>query len=307
MSMFKRQDPAQLQAQLAGMRQTSFTSGEQGEWKLKPDTAGNGTAVIRFLPGKGDAGLPFVKRVTHFFKGTGKKYYAENCTSTHGDFDSCPVCQYISENNLYETDKAAYQKLKRSTSFWANILVIKDPNNTENEGKVFKYRFGQKIMDKVNAMVEVDTAIGEVPVDVTCVFSGANFVIKVKKVGGHPNYDESKFQGQTQLPGIEDEAKQKELFDGMADLNAMVAPDQFNSFAKNDEEFKKVFGTAAIGGDVAEAAKLAESMDDELQSFADDMAGFETTPAPVAETKPEPTVETTSDKKDELDSLLDDL
>lgn len=303
--MFTRKDPAQLQEQLNAMRQTNFTSGgEQNEWKLKQDPQGNGTAVIRFLPGKGETGLPFVKRVTHFFKGVGKKYYSENCTSTHGDYDSCPVCKFISENDLFNTDKATYQKVKRSTSFWANILVIKDPANPENEGKVFKYRFGQKIMDKINAMVEVDTSIGEVPVDVTCVFSGANFVLKVKKVGGHPNYDESKFQGQTQIPNIEDTNFQKSLIDGMSDLADMVSPDKFNSFAKNEEEFKKVFGTGAIGGGSASAQ--ADAIEDELNSFAVDMDNFT---AESVETSPQPTqdvkIETTQSVEDPLmDELL---
>ncbi|WPK28889.1 single stranded DNA-binding protein [Escherichia phage vB_EcoP_EP32B] len=87
--------------------------------------------------------------------------------STHGDYDSCPVCQYISKNDLYNTNKNEYSQLKRKTSYWANILVVKDPQAPDNEGKVFKYRFGKKIWDKINAMIAVDTEMGETPVDVT--------------------------------------------------------------------------------------------------------------------------------------------
>lgn len=70
--MFKRKNPAELQAQLASLKGgSSFSSDDKGEWKLKTDNAGNGSAVIRFLPGKGDEGLPFVKLINHGFKKNG--------------------------------------------------------------------------------------------------------------------------------------------------------------------------------------------------------------------------------------------
>lgn len=273
--MFKRKNPAQLQSQLAGLKGgSSFGSDDKGEWKLKLDNAGNGQAVIRFLPGKGDEGLPFVKLINHGFK-HGGKWYIENCTSTHGDFDSCPVCAHLSKNDSYNTNEAEYKLLKRKTSYWANILVVKDPANPANEGKVFKYRFGQKIMDKINSMVDVDVEMGETPVDVTCPFEGANFVMKVKKVSGYSNYDECKFLNQSEIANINDPAFQEQLDAGMIDLATIVSKDQFKSFEVNSAKFAQVMGTAAMGNAASRAAAKADKVDDDLENFNKDMADFE--------------------------------
>ena len=276
--MFRRKNPAQLQQQLASLKGgSSFSNEDKNEWKLKTDNAGNGQAVIRFLPGKDENSLPFVKLINHGFKHAGK-WYIENCTSTHGDFDSCPVCAHLSKNDSYNSNPAEYKLLKRKTSFWSNILVIKDPANPENEGKVFKFRFGQKIMDKINAMVEVDVDMGETPVDVTCVYEGANFVMKVKKVGGFQNYDECKFLGQSEIANINDEETQKFLTENMADLSEIVAPSQFKSFEVNEAKFKQIMGTAALGGAAAKAAAQADKIGDDLDSFDKDLSDFESKP-----------------------------
>lgn len=303
--MFTRKDPAQLAAQLQSLKgQSGYNEADAKEWKLTLDNAKNGGAVIRFLPGRTPESLPFVKLVNHGFK-VGNKWYIENCTSTHGDFDSCPVCKYISDNDLYNTDNKAYGNLKRKTSFWANILVIKDPAAPENEGKVFKYRFGQKVMDKINAMVEVDTAMGEVPVDVTCPFGGANFILKVKQVGGFSNYDESKFAGPTEIANIADEAVQAKLVAEMVDIDAISAKDQFNDFAKNEETFKRVMGTAALGGAASEAAKQADNIANELDQFNLDMDNFaaDAQSAPVETAKPAAATPASTDVDDLLEGL----
>lgn len=285
--MFQRKDPAQLAAQLQAMKGAgSFNEADGKEWKLELDNAKNGTAVIRFLPGRTPESIPFVKLVNHGFKNNGK-WYIENCTSTHGDFESCPVCKHISDNDLYNTDNQLYGKIKRKTSFWSNILVIKDPANPANEGKVFKYRFGQKVMDKINAMIEVNADMGEVPVDVTCPFEGANFILKVKQVGGFSNYDECKFLGQSKIQNIDDEAYQKQLVDDMVDIDAIVAKDQFNSFEKNEEAFKRIMGTSVMGGAAAQASAIADNVANELENFESQMASFTATPA-AAEPAPTP-------------------
>lgn len=295
--MFQRKNPAQLAAQLQELKGgSSYNQGDNKEWKMTLDTAGNGTAVIRFLPGKTENDLPFIKLVNHGFK-IGQKWYIETCTSTHGDFDNCPVCQYISENDLYNTNNKLYGNLKRKTSFWANILVVKDPAAPANEGKVFKYRFGSKIMDKINSMVDVDTEIGEVPVDVTCPFEGANFIMKVKKVSGFSNYDDCKFQKQSAIPNIEDEDFQKKLADDMVDIGAMVAPSEFNSLEKNKAEFLKVMGTAALGGAASEAHKQADELADELDDIDSQMEKFESSQSS----------QPSGSTSDEIDDILNDI
>lgn len=272
--MFKRKSTAQLAEQMAKLNNKgSFSSDDKNEWKLKLDGAGNGSAVIRFLPGKNEDALPFAILVNHGFKKSGK-WFIENCPSTHGDYDGCPVCQYISKNDLYNTNKEEYSQVKRKTSYYANILVIKDSQAPENEGKVFKYRFGKKIWDKINAMIVVDEEMGDEPVDVTCPWEGANFALKVKQVSGFSNYDESKFLKQSEIPQINDEAYQKELFDQMIDLSTLTAKDQFKSFEELSTKFKAVVGTAAMGGAAAAAAAKADKVADDLDAFDADMDAF---------------------------------
>ncbi|WPK34451.1 single-stranded DNA-binding protein [Escherichia phage AV112] len=272
--MFKRKSTADLAAQMAKLNgNKGFSSEDKGEWKLKLDASGNGQAVIRFLPAKTDDALPFAILVNHGFKKNGK-WYIETCSSTHGDYDSCPVCQYISKNDLYNTNKTEYSQLKRKTSYWANILVVKDPQAPDNEGKVFKYRFGKKIWDKINAMIAVDTEMGETPVDVTCPWEGANFVLKVKQVSGFSNYDESKFLNQSAIPNIDDESFQKELFEQMVDLSEMTSKDKFKSFEELNTKFNQVLGTAALGGAAAAAASVADKVASDLDDFDKDMEAF---------------------------------
>ena len=271
--MFKRQDSSKLQAQLAALKRgNGFSKEDPKEWKIKTDAAGNGEALIRFLPSKTEDGLPIVKLVNHSFKVNGKWYW-ENCSSTHGDFDSCPVCKYINEKDLYNTDKTEWQLIKRKASYYANILVLKDPQAPENEGKVFKFRFGQKIYDKIVAMVNVNTDMGEVPVDVTCVFSGANFLLKAKKVDKHQNYDDSRFMQQSQLPKIEDEAYQKYLMENMVDLGEIVAPSQFKPFDELETKFKKTMGVSMVAG--AAASSAAAAINSQLDDFDAQMNAFD--------------------------------
>lgn len=297
--MFKRKSTADLAAQMAKLNGSKgFSSEDKGEWKLKLDASGNGQAVIRFLPAKTDDALPFAILVNHGFKKNGK-WYIETCSSTHGDYDSCPVCQYISKNDLYNTNKTEYSQLKRKTSYWANILVVKDPQAPDNEGKVFKYRFGKKIWDKINAMIAVDTEMGETPVDVTCPWEGANFVLKVKQVSGFSNYDESKFLNQSAIPNIDDESFQKELFEQMVDLSEMTSKDKFKSFEELNTKFNQVLGTAALGGAAAAAASVADKVASDLDDFDKDMEAFSS-----AKTEDDFMSSTSSSDDGDLDDLL---
>lgn len=299
---FKRKDPAQLQAQLQALKGGSSFQDDENEWKLTTDKAGNGSATIRFLPGKTDDDLPFVKLVNHGFKKNGK-WYIENCTSTHGDYDSCPVCKYMSANDTYNTNEEEYKLLKRKTSYWANILVIKDPANPDNEGKVFKFRFGQKIMDKINAMVDVDAGLGETPVDVTCPFEGANFIMKVKRVSKFLNYDECKFSKQSEIPNIDDEAYADKLQKSMHDISAVAGKDKFKSFSELEASFKRVMG----GSSSASASTLADELESELDAYdgksLDDLDNELDSVMGSAKSSSNKS----DDEFDDLDDLLDDL
>lgn len=252
--MFTRnkQSTADLAAQLATLSGTQKFEKDPTEWVITSDKAGNGAATIRFLPAKGENGelIPFVKIYTHSFQDpVTKKWYIENCATTIGGaYDDCPVCS--SNNALYESGKAGNKadadlasKRARKLSYWANIVVIKDEANPEAVGKVFKYRFGKKIFEKIQTALS--PTIDELsPIDVTDVFEGANFYLKVKKVSNFPNYDDSAFGPVSELFGG-DEAKLKAVWEGMHPLKPITDAKQFKSKEDLFKSYARATGATA--------------------------------------------------------------
>lgn len=295
MSVFKRKDPSKLQQQLETFQgNNGFQSDDKDVWKLDVDKQGNGKAVIRFLPGRTEEDMPFVKLINHGFQMKGK-WYIENCTSTHGDFDSCPVCGYLKEHDLYNTDKSLYQNLKRKTSYWANILVITDPSRPENEGKVFKYRFGVKIFDKIQALAAGDKELGEDPIDVTCPFDGADFILSVKKVGEHLNYDDAKFKNQSAIENIEDDTYAEGLLSQMHDITSIASADKFKSADALKQAFDKV-----VGGKARQTNAVSD-FDDEMEKFT--QSKKETRSEPAQSAAPADTTDIDDDLKDLLGEI----
>lgn len=266
--MFKRnpKSATQLAEQLQQLSGSQKFEKDPAEWTITTDKAGNGSATIRFLPAKGENGevVPFVKVYNHSFKdpATGK-WYIENCPTTLGrPYDDCPVCR--SNGPLYEAgkngDKASADlasKRSRKLSYWANIVVIKDENNPEAQGKVFKYRFGKKIFEKIQAMA--DSKIEEIPsMDVTDVFEGANFYLKVKQVSGFANYDDSTFGPQSELfKGDED--KLKAVWDGMHSLKEITADKHFKATTDLEKSYARATGATAARKPTAMEREVAEA------------------------------------------------
>lgn len=283
MTTFKRTkgSAAALAAQLQSMSGARSYDKDLTEWNLTTDKADNGSAIIRFLPAKGENGesVPFIKIFSHRFKNeaTGK-WLIENCPTTIGR-DDCPVCASNSANwnSGSEEKKEVARGRKRKTAYWANIVIIKDDANPESVGKVFKYRFGVKIFEKIMAAATPEME-EEIPMDVTDVFEGANFFLKSKKVGGYANYDDSKFGPQSEMFGG-DEAKLKAVWDAMHPLQQIIAGDQFKSEAELQKSMDRAIGTptsrraAEQDREVAEARRENETVyaNPEVETGSDDI------------------------------------
>lgn len=262
--MFKRKNKADVANLMEKLDKMTAKGGgkfesDPNEWHPTKDQAGNGSAVIRFLPAKDENGedVPFVKILSHSVKNNGQ-WYIENCPTTLGE--RCPVCDSNSElwNSGIQSNKEIASERKRKTSYWANIVVIQDKANPEAEGKVFKWRFGQKIMDKIIAMGKPEFD-GETPVDVTDVYEGAHFYVKVEKVKGFANYDKSKFGSASELFDG-DTAKLKEVWKGMHALKPIVAADQFKPYDELDKKFKRVLGLTGKAASVP-AQEFVQDLD----------------------------------------------
>ena len=224
-------------------------NGGQGDdrlWKLEVDKGGNGYAVIRFLPAPDGEDLPFVKLYSHAFQGPGG-WYIENSLTTLGQKD--PVSEYNTTlwNNGTDAGKETARKQKRKLTYISNIYVVKDPANPENEGKVFLYKYGKKIFDKLTAAMQPEFE-DEEAIDPFDFWQGANFKLKAKNVAGYRNYDSSEFTAVTPL--LDDDDALEGLWKKENSLAELVANDQFKSYDELKTRLSYVLGNKKVTQDV---------------------------------------------------------
>ena len=245
-------------------------------WKPTLDKASNGMAVFRFLPAPENEDMPWAKLYTHAFK-VGGRWYIENSRTTIGEKD--PVSEMNSElwNSGLESDKDIARDRKRKLSYISNILVLKDPGAPENEGKVFLYKYGVKIFNKIQEAMQPEFD-DEDPINPFDYWAGANFKLKVRKVGGYINYDKSEFESPSELLGGDD-AKLEELWKTQHSLQAFVAPDQFKTYDELKKKLQEV-----VGDDIR-----ATESDFVSQKTAEDVVVEETVSSDSGETEGEET------------------
>ena len=234
-------------------------------WKLDVDKSGNGYAVIRFLPAPEGEDLPFVKLYSHAFQGPGG-WFIENSLTTLGQKD--PVSEYNSLlwNNGTDAGKETARKQKRKLTYVSNIYVVKDPANPENEGKVFLYKYGKKIFDKLTAAMQPEFE-DEEAIDPFDFWQGANFKLKAKNVAGYRNYDSSEFAATSAL--LDDDDAMEAVWKKEHSLAELVAADQFKSYDELKTRLGYVLGNKQVRND-------AETVEQEVEDVR--------ASAPVAET-----------------------
>jgi hypothetical protein len=229
---------AKLVKEVEKMNNNGSSSGDDRQWKLECDKSGNGYAVIRFLPAPNGEDLPFVKLYSHAFQGPGG-WYIENSLTTLGQKD--PVSEYNTMlwNNGTDAGKEAARKQKRKLTYIANIYVVKDPANPENEGKVFLYKFGKKIFDKLTAAMQPEFE-DEEAIDPFDFWGGANFKLKAKNVAGYRNYDSSEFARPDAL--LDDDDAMEAIWKRQYSLAELVAADQFKDYETLKKRLDYVLG-----------------------------------------------------------------
>ena len=270
-------------------------SGDDRLWKPEVDKAGNGYAVIRFLPAPNGEDLPWAKLYTHAFQGTGG-WYIENSLTTLGQKD--PVSEHNSQlwNSGIESDKEIARKQKRKLSYYANIYVVKDSANPHNEGQVFLYKFGKKIFDKITAAMQPEFE-DEDPINPFDFWAGANFKLKIKKVAGYWNYDSSEFDRQSAL--LDDDDAMEAIWKKEYSLAELVAPDQFKSYDELKKRLDYVLGNAPT------RSRVNEDLEDESEgrgSFTPDFKSS-TPPAPSGGGFNDPDITPSNTSEDEDDAL----
>jgi len=217
---------------------TTSSGADERLWKPEMDKTGNGFAVIRFLPAPEGEELPWAKLYTHAFQGPGG-WYIENSLTTLGQKD--PVSEHNRElwNSGHDADKETVRKQKRKLSYYSNIYVVKDPANPQNEGRVFLFKYGKKIFDKIMEAMQPEFE-DETPINPFDFWQGANFKLKIVKKDGYWNYDKSEFDRVDPL--LEDDDALEAIWKKQYSLAAVTAPDQFKSYEDLEKRLKYVLG-----------------------------------------------------------------
>ena len=250
------------------------SNGDERLWKPEVDKAGNGYAVIRFLPAPDGEDLPWVKMYSHAFQGPGG-WYIENSLTTLNQKDPCSEFNTSLWNSGVESDKQIARNQKRKLAFYSNIYVVKDPANPENEGKVFLYKFGKKIFDKIMGAMQPEFE-DESPLNPFDFWQGADFKVKIKKVAGYWNYDSSEFAAAAPL--LKDYDALEQLWKKEYSLSEIVAADQFKTYDELKKRLESVLRlhqttvTSPVLDEEAELEDLSEGRTPEANSPAEDDA-----------------------------------
>ena len=268
---------ASVQEENAPQEKKSYV--DERLWKPELDKSGTGQAVIRFLPAKDGEELPWVKVWKHAFQGPTGKWFIENSLTTLNQKD--PVSEHNSQlwNSGLESDKEIARKQKRKLEYYSNIYVVNDSKHPENNGKVFLFRYGKKIFDKIMAAMQPEFE-DEKPINPFDFWEGANFKLKIRKVDGYWNYDKSEFDKTSAL--FSEDAKIEEVWKTAYPLAEFSASTNFKSY----EELKTRLD-AVLSGSVT-VGNVTEQMNEEPIA------------EPVVDTTP---VESTSTKEDDDDTM----
>ena len=262
-------------AEKAGGGTEKKSYGDEREWKPTVDKAGNGYAVLRFLPATEGQDVPWVRYWDHGFKGPTGRWYIENSLTSIGKDD--PVSEMNSQlwNSGRDEDKETARSRKRRLHYVSNVYVVSDPSNPENEGKVFLYKYGKKIFDKIMDVMQPQFQ-DEKPVNPFDFWGGADFKLKIRQVEGYRNYDKSEFAAPTEFLGADD-AKLEAVYNTLHDLGEFVDPKNYKSYAELSKKLYEVLGETPVVT-TTEAVSLDEVKEAPVV-------------APTAESVSEPTAE----------------
>jgi hypothetical protein len=289
-----------LASEMDKMAKKSESYKDDRLWKAETDKTGNGYAEIRFLPAPDGEDLPWARVWSHGFRGPGG-WYIENSLTTIGLKD--PVSEM--NNLLWESgsdkDKAIARDRKRRLSYISNVLVISDPKHPENEGKVFLFKYGKKIFEKIQGAMNPEFQ-DEKPMNPFDFWNGANFKLKIRQVDGYANFDKSEFSAPSALLGGDDAALEK-LWKTQYSLKEFTDPKNFKSYDELKARLEQV-----LGGNIrATASDAVAKGGAEKASFGDEDAAPARKPSllsPPPTKKPAPVKEAVKNDDDDTEDAL---
>lgn len=295
----KKNRASQLESLTSELSKLSSKTSSKNEddrlWYPAVDKAGNGYAVIRFLPAPEGEDVPFIRIWDHGFKGPTGKWYIENSLTTLGEKD--PVGEYnshlwnVSDDDNSPTRKQARAQ-KRRLTYISNIIVLKDPANPENEGRVFLFKYGKKIFDKLQEAMNPQFA-DEKPLNPFDLWEGANFKVKIRNVEGYRNYDKSEFDERGPL--LDEDDKLEKIWKKEYPLQAFLDRKNFKTYEELKRKLNEVLG---LDDEFADARPAARQPKNTAEKFAAKKNEDELPWNPPAKTSPKPQV--TEDEDEDL-------
>ena len=257
--------------QVGGGQQQQNNYVDDRFWKPTVDKAGNGYAVIRFLPAPAGEELPWVRFWDHGFQGPGGLWYIENSLTSINQADPVSEMNSVLWNTGREEDKQIARDRKRRLHYVANVQVVTDPSNPANDGKVFLYKFGKKIFDKIMDVMQPQFA-DESPVNPFDFWAGANFKLKIQQVAGYRNYDKSEFANPSAISS--NDAQIEAVYNTLYSLKDFVDPNckSYKSYDELKARLNKVLGETTV-------RTTAESISLDETDYSSPMTGARSAPA----------------------------
>lgn len=237
----RKDNQEKLKEEVSKLNAPKYQEEDDRLWYPNTDKSGNGYAVIRFLPAAKGEDIPFVRVFAHSYQGDNKSWLIENCPTTIAK--ECPVCEGNTKlwNSGVEEDKKTASKQKRKVAYISNIYVVKDPANPENEGKVFLFKYGKKIWDKINDKMNPPEEFEDLesinPFDL---WEGCLFRLKIRQVDGYRNYDMSDFD--KPAPLFDDDEKMEKIWASQHSLQEFLSPSKYKSYDDIKNRMNKVSG-----------------------------------------------------------------
>ena len=276
----KKSSYSDLLSKAESLNKTEVRGADERLWKPEVDKAGNGYAVIRFLPAPDGEDLPWAQVWSHAFQGPGG-WYIENSLTTLGKKDPVSDLNRTLWNSGQDSDKEIARKQKRKLSYYSNIYVVQDPANPSNEGRVFLYKYGKKIFDKLTEAMQPAFA-DETPINPFDFWKGADFKVKIRKVEGYWNYDKSEFAEPSTLKGFDD-SELEIVWKQQYSLADFTKADKFKTF----EELQTRLNTVLNPNTPPRQTEI-EDLEDQSEGLYKDVAAqsapaFKSAPAPATE------------------------
>jgi len=271
---------------IGGGTQEKKSYADERFWKPTVDKAGNGYAVLRFLPAPTGEDLPWVRYWDHGFKGPTGLWYIENSLTSIGQPDPVGEMNSVLWNTGRDEDKAIARERKRRLHYVTNIMVVSDPSNPASEGKVYLYKFGKKIFDKIMDVMQ-PAFQDETPVNPFDFWEGADFKLKIRQVEGYRNYDKSEFASPSALHEGDD-TKLEGVYNTLYSLQEFLDPKNYKSYAELKTKLSRVLGEEGAPMSTAESVSLDDSAP--IPSFPE-------------QSQPEPQATSSTSDSDEDDTM----